>query len=235
MKFWEQFLLDLVSPVVGTALIGSAVAVITRRNQDRRLDRQIRLSLVSRVSEIVYAIHTELSFYERWIRHSRPCQQDRDTRRNEVDEEFIKHRTRLGALQTEIDAYYGKTDEPGILLHRLTDLIMLRYAIILELPDSQVTEMVRHLGQPGHSGLTTDELTELLSTPKPSDTQAWAPAVAVERSFTESLHDTVNALLATKPISAIEGFKSRKMLTAYDQASKPTNPLETELRTVADG
>jgi hypothetical protein len=217
MKFWQQFLLQLVSPVVGTALIGAVAAVITRRCQDRRLDRQVRMDLVSNVSEIFSTIHTRLAFYERWLRHSQPDPQVRDMRRAEVDKEYVQQRIKLGALQTQIDVYFGHTSESGALLHRLTDLAMLRYAIILELPHSQVTEMIDHLGRPGHSGYSVEELETLLKTPKEANTQIWPPTAALEESFMRALHATVRAVLATKPITSVEGFKSNKLLTAYDQ------------------
>jgi hypothetical protein len=217
MKFWEQLLLQLISPVVGTALIGTLAALITRRYQDQRLDRQVRLDLVSSMSEVACAIHTELAFYERWVRHSRPSARDRDKRRAEVDREFIEQRIKLGAIQTEVDAYFGQASAPGILLHRLTDLTMLRYAFILDLPRSQVAEIIDHLGQPGHSGYSIEELEVFSNTPKPSGAQIWAPTAAIEKSFMMALHDTIHKLLATRPITTVDGFKSGRLLTAYDQ------------------
>jgi hypothetical protein len=217
MSFWQEFALQLVSPVVGTALIGAVAAVIARRYQDRRLDRQFRMDLVSRVSETAGSIHTDLSFYERWVRHSKPQPHEHNIRRAETDREFIAQRIKLGSLQTEIDAYFGQASRPGILLHRLSDLAMLRYAIILELPKSQVHEMVDHLGQPGHSGFTVEQLRILMNTPRPSDTEIWPSTATIEKAFTKALHDMVSVLITTKPITTTEGFKSGKMLTAYDQ------------------
>jgi hypothetical protein len=228
VKFWEQFLLQLVSPVAGTALIGGAAAVLARRYQDRRLDRQIRMDLVSRVSEVVCAIHTMLSFYERWVRHSRPAPEDREVRRADVDRDFIGQRSKLSVLQTETDAYFGQASEPGILLHRLADLTMLRYAIILALPGSQVTEMIDHLGRPGHSGFSVAQLGEFLATPQPSGTQIWAPTATIEEAFMKGLHDTVRAILSTRPVRAAEGFVSSKLLTAYDQGDSVTDERERE-------
>lgn len=217
MKFWEQLVLQLVSPVVGTALIGSVAAVIARRYQDRRLDRQVRMDLVSHVSEIFSTIHTELAFYERWMRHAQPKSRDRDIRRTEVDKDFIDQRVKIAALQTEIDAYFGNASDPGVQLHRLTDLAMLRYAIILEIPRSQVIEIIDHLGRPGHSGYSIEELQAFLNIPKPSDTQIWQPTAEIEKSFMQTLNSTVCSLLAARPITSGEGFKSNKLMTAYDQ------------------
>jgi hypothetical protein len=233
VKLWEQFLLQLVSPVVGTALIGSLAAVLARRYQDRRLDRQIRMDLVSRVSEVVCAIHTMLSFYERWVRHSRPAPDDHEARRAEVDRDFIGQRSKLNVLQTETDAYFGQASVPGILLHQLADLTMLRYAIILGLPRSQVTEMIDHLGRPGHSGFSVEELEAFMNTPKPSGTQVWLPTAAIEESFTKALHDTVHAILATRPVRAAEGFVSGKLLTAYDQDGSLTGERQRRRSTTA--
>ena len=219
MGYWQQFSLDLVSPVVSTALIGGVAAVITRRYQDRRLDRQFRMSLVSRLTDIAYKIHTDLSFYERWVRHSMPTPEERNARRQTVDEKFIAERIRLGALQAEVDAYFGRENNPGTCLHRLTDLTMLRYAVILELPQSQLMELVQHLGKPGHSGYSSDQLYDLLKTPRPTDTTIWGPTQEIEAAFTVALGDALSALIETSPLSKVEQFKSTKLLTDEDLRS----------------
>jgi hypothetical protein len=217
MSFWDQFELQLVSPVVGTVLIGGAAAFLTRRYQDRKLDREIRMGLVTRMSDVISAIHTELSFYERWVRHSRPSKHDHETRRAQVDASFLENRIKVTALQTEIDAYFGSAGKPKNLFHRLTDLAMLRYAIILELPHSQVMEIIDHLGQPGHSGFSVEELQAFMNTPKQPDTQIWPPIAEIEKEFTKALAATVDALLTTPPTATFKGFNSGKLLTAFDQ------------------
>jgi hypothetical protein len=234
MGYWQQFSLDLISPVVGTAIIGSMAAVITRRYQDRRLDWQFRMGLVSRLTDIVYTIHTELSFYERWVRHSRPTPEERDTRRQAVDESFIAERIKLSALQAEIDAYFGKHNGPGSRLHRLTDLIMLRYAIILEVPESQLMELVNHLGEPDHSGYSHDQLRDLLKSPRPTDTTIWRPTEEIEAAFTLALRDALSSLLEAPPLSKARGFRSSKMLTASDQQSALAN-LQSRTLSVGSG
>jgi hypothetical protein len=114
-------------------------------------------------------------------------------------------------------SFTGQASEPGVQLHRLTDLTMLRYAIILDLPGSQIMEMIDHLGQPGHSGFSVEELQGFMNTPAATGTQIWPPNAAIEKSFTMALRDSVRALLATRPITSVEGFRSGKLLTAYDQ------------------
>jgi len=217
MPYWNQFSLQLVSPIVGTVLIGGAAAFITRKYQNRRLDREFRMGLVTRVSDVISAIHTELSFYERWMRHSQPSKDDHEIRRAQVDRSFLENRIKVTALQTEIDAYFGAASEPKNLLHRLTDLAMLRYAIILELPHSQVMEIIDHLGQPGHSGFSVEELHAFMDTPKQSGTQIWPPIAEIEKAFTKALVATVDALLTTPPTATFRGFNSGKLLTAFDQ------------------
>jgi hypothetical protein len=219
MGYWQQFSLDLISPVVGTALIGTIAALITRKYQDRRLDRQFRMDLVSRLTNIAYKIHTDLSFYERWVRHSKPTPEEQDTRRQIVDEKFIAERIKLNALQAEIDAYFGKNSDPGQRLHRMTDLIMLRYAIILDVPQSQLIEIAKHLGKPGHSGYSYDQLYDLLQTKKPADTTIWAATDEIEAAFTEALREALASLLGTWPLSKVQGFRSSKILTDEDQQS----------------
>jgi hypothetical protein len=219
MGYWEQFSLDLISPIVGSALIGGAAALIASRYQDRRLDRQFRMGLVSRLTDISYTIHTVLSFYERWVRHSSPTPEERDIRRQIVEQTFTAERIKLGVLQAEVDAYFAQDHDPGVRLHRLADLIMLRYAVIIEAPQSQLTELIVHLGQPGHSGFSCDQLYDLLKLDKPTDTSMWKPIHEIETASTVALHEALSALLRTRPLSKTEGFRSTKLLTAYDQRS----------------
>jgi hypothetical protein len=224
MGYWQQFSLDLVSPLVGSALIGGLAAIITKRYQDRRLDRQFRMGLVSRLTDIVFKIHTDLSFYERWVRHSKPAPEELGARRHVVDEKFIAGRISLGALQAEIDAYFGQDNKPGACLHSLADLIMLRYALILDVPQSQLMELVEHLGHPGHSGYTRDQLHDLLTSPKPVGTAIWRPIQEIEAMYTAALHDALSALLESRPLSKTEGFTSTKLLTDPDQRSLLPQP-----------
>jgi hypothetical protein len=219
MGYWQQFSLDLISPIVGTAIIGTTAALITRKYQDRRLDRQFRMDLVSRLTDIAYTIHTDLSFYERWVRHSMPAPEVRDIRREAVDEKFIGERIKLNALQAEIDTYFGEHNDPGERLHRLTDLIMLRYAIILDLPQSQLMELVGHVGKPDHSGYSYDQLCDLLRAPRPTDTTIWEPTAEIEAAFAAALHDALAALLETRPLSKARRFRSSKILSDEDQQS----------------
>ena len=222
MSYLQQLSLVVISPLYGTVLIGGTVAFITRRNQDRRQDRQFRMDLVSRLTDIAYRIHTDLSFYERWERHSSPDPKERNSRRCIIDDKFIAERTRLGALQAEIDAYFGSNNKPGMRLHQLTDLTMLRYAVILGVPHSQLVELVDHLGQPGHSGYSHDQLNDLLSCPKPADTTIWEATKEIEAAFTVALRDALSALLESWPLSKAKAFRSTKMLT--DEAQRSVIP-----------
>jgi hypothetical protein len=218
LSFAQQAFLAVMGPVLTVALGYVAVNVIAARLTRRSQDLQLRMNLVSRVSEIVYGIHTELSFYERWLRHEQPPDDEQQRRRARVDDIFLAQRAKLGALQTEVDAYFGVADGPKAQLHHLTDLTMLRYALILDLPRTQIEEMFDHLGQPGHSGFKASELGAFLQIPRPvGSSQIWQPLATVESKFTVALRDTVASLVATRPDTKNGGFKSAKMLTAYDQ------------------
>jgi hypothetical protein len=47
-------------------------------------------------------------------------------------------------------------------VHRITDIAMLRYTLVLRLPQSQADEIVDHLTKSGHGGMSGDKLHELL-------------------------------------------------------------------------
>jgi hypothetical protein len=188
------------------------------------------------VTGIAYTVHTELSFYERWLRHSMPTAEEGEARRQAVDRKFIAERIKLGAIQAEIDAYFGMDNEPGNRLHRLADLMLLRYAVILDVPQSQLAEIVDHLGAPRHSGYSRNQLSDLLESPKPTDTAIWIPLREIETACTMALHDALSALLENRPLSKSQGFRSTKMLTDDDQLSavQGAKPLKIATRPVSD-
>ncbi len=210
--------LPILTSAAGVVLIGGSTVVVTKSYQNRLLDRQIRMAFVARTGGVCSAIHCDLSFYERWVRHGPRDPADETDRCAQVDQNFIEQRKKLSALQIEIDAYFGPDTKPGVFLHRLTDLATLRYAIILKLPSSQLTEIVDHVGRPGHSGYSVQELLTLLSIPRPTGTRMWKALDDLENSYMVAFHESLDAILATKRSKeAGRSFKSNKLLTAYDE------------------
>jgi hypothetical protein len=65
----EGFTLQLISPIitatVGTLIIGSLAAWITRRAQDRRVNNQLRHQLVTQMTEAASTFHFEAQRYRR--------------------------------------------------------------------------------------------------------------------------------------------------------------------------
>lgn len=220
--------LPILTSAAGVVLLGGCAAAVTKSYQRRLLDRQVRMAFVARAGEVFSAIHYDLSFYERWVRHG-PCDPaDETDRRAQVDQNFVEQRKKLSALQIEVDAYFGPDTQPGVFLHRLTDLAMLRYAIILKLPSSQLTEIVDHVGRPGHSGYSDQELLTLLRSPRPTGTRMWKTLDELENSYMVAFHESLDAILATKRSKeAGRSFKSNKLLTAYDEHRRPSS-LEKE-------
>lgn len=231
LGYWQQFSLQLVSPIIGTVIIGTVAAWLARRYQSLREDRdvetrrrseerELQMELLERLSDIAYIMHIELSFYERWVRHAEPPVDELETRRRQVDRTFIVQRARLGAFQTEIDAHYGRSSAPKQRVHQLTDVVMLRYALILGLPKSQVDELVAHVGAPDHIGISAGKLKSLMQE-SVKGPEMPPILVTLDKKFAEALGLSMHSLLSTQLARDCEGFTSGKLLTAYDQ--RPAN------------
>jgi hypothetical protein len=212
LPFWQSLVLQLISPIVGAGLIGGFAAWVAHSYQTRKLDQDARNVFVQRASKCIYSIHTQLSFFERWTRHARPADVDFKQRWKEVNDAFIGDRSELGALQVEIDAYFGRASAPGQAFHRIQDLIMLRYAFEMRLPESQLAEIALHMGGPDHLGFSAADLEAIMHSRRvPEGTQKWIAVETLGDYFSDALANLLRELLITKPISESPGFQSNRI------------------------
>lgn len=211
LSFQQEIVLQLVGPVaaavLGTVIIGGIAQVVAREVQRRQADRKFREALVARISQIAYSIHYRLEHYNRWIRHSQPDEAERQGARQELERAFIEERVRLGALQNELDTYFG-VSRAGNSLHRLSDLAMIKYVYMTHAPASQVDELSQAVTGPQHTGLNIDQL---------SDERL------VQSRLTAALRDTLDGVLRD-PLKREAGFKSTKILTGPDGRSRVDAP-----------
>jgi hypothetical protein len=69
---------------------------------------------------------------------------DTTSQQDELEVAFVNDRVALGALQNEIDVYFGPNG-PGQSLHRLADLVMVRFMQVTNAPESQQLELQARL------------------------------------------------------------------------------------------
>jgi len=74
-----------------------------------------------------------------------------------LERDFIDDKIKLGALQNELDAYFPGGG-PGQALHRLSDLIMIMYFKIVEVPATQLEELILAVPGETHTGLTVEQM-----------------------------------------------------------------------------
>jgi len=214
LTFGQQIILQLVGPVAaavfGTLIIGGIAQVVSHQVQHRKADREVRSSLVSRLSKVAYSLHYRIQHYERWARHSSPPVNTLQSAQAEVERAFIEDRIELGALQNEVDAYFGKSG-PGASVHRMTDLIMVRFMQTMSVPASQLAELSESVAGPGHTELSIDQLRD---------------ARLVQGHLAQALHESMDRILRDQ-IGEGRGFSSTKILTGPDAQRPGTDITDT--------
>jgi hypothetical protein len=203
LTFEQQIWLQLVGPVaaavMGTLIIGGAAQLITTHAQRRSEDRKFRESLVGRISETAYSMHYRLEHFARWARHRNPPAYLRARAEAELELVFLNDRVALGALQNEIDVYFGPGG-PGQALHRLADLVMVRFMQVTDAPESQQLELQASVAGPGHTNLSIGQLSDV---------------DLVRSNIADALAHTLDEVMRC-PLDRGSGFLSSKILTGPD-------------------
>lgn len=210
LSFVQQVEIQAVGPIVaaivGTLIIGTLATRITMKAQYRRADREMhaqheradrefRESLAGRISRTAYSMYYRPQHFERWVKHRKPRRGAREAAQRQVEQAFVDDRVALGALQNEVDAYFGKGD-PGKSLHKLSDLAMVGFMQMTNAPRSQTSELICAVEGDDHAGLTIQELNN---------------AERVRGEFAAALEKTLADVLS--PF----GFRSSKILTGPDR------------------
>jgi len=154
----EGFALQLISPVitatVGTLIIGSLAAWITRRAQDRRVNNQLRHQLVTQMTEAASTFHFEAQRYRRASRAIGNEGMELEDIRKWLADQYVKTRVTGEILESRLAGYFT-SDRPRLLWHRTMDLCAIRYFALLGLDIDNLRE--KNAG-PEHTNLTVEEL-----------------------------------------------------------------------------
>jgi hypothetical protein len=204
LTYLQQIGLEAVGPitatVLGTVIIGSAAKLITTQVQRRHAEDEFRDGLVARISQTAYSIHFRLWHFEKWSQHHTPSERDRQVAQAELETAFVHDRISLGALQSEIDARFGK-GAPGQALHKLNDLATVRFLYVSGASEEFRAEFFKDVEGPDHTGL---------SVPQMGNPQA------VEAEFAVALMETLREILG-HPLRKRGRFESTYILTGYDR------------------
>ena len=156
-NFWAQFILGpLIAALIGTLVIGSAAAWITRIAQDRRTNHQLRHSLVTQMTEAASSFHFEAQRYRRAANGQSDEGADLPELRKKLAEQYVKTRVMGEVLESRLGAYF-RSDHPRQLWHETMDLAAVRYFDLIGV----LNDRLRALNAgPYHSGLTEEELND---------------------------------------------------------------------------
>jgi hypothetical protein len=187
VELGEKLLLVTVGPlsatIVGTLIIGLFVNWITRRAQDRRTSYELRLELVTQMTEAASAFVYAIAHYRR-VRQGLLGDLQLADVSPALHEQYRKTRTAGKVLENRLEAYF-KVDTPRSRWHAAIDLLAMRYfhalgdVVAVQLRDSNAGK--------SHSGLSAQELE--------SET-------LVRTSYDRAMHEAIAAVLEA-PLSNI--------------------------------
>jgi hypothetical protein len=159
MTSWEELLLQAVGPlvtaVVGTLIIGTFVAWITRRAQDRRADNELRLQLIGEMTEAASGLYMATQhFWRKKEREEGVSAEELAQERKELDQQYREARVAGEKIERQLQAYF-ETNVPRRHWHAAIDLLTVRYFHLIEMD----TEGLRRANAGDkHSGLTVQQL-----------------------------------------------------------------------------
>ena len=169
MDFWEKLLLQSVGPlvtaVVGTLIIGTFVAWITRRAQERRADNQLeeqrmhtqnqlRLQLIDQMTEAASGLYMTTQNFWRKKDVEKIGNDDLAKYREELDQRYQACRVIGEVIERRLEAYF-LSDNPKALWHATMDLLTVRYFHLIGLATANLLE--NNAGEE-HTGLTVEQL-----------------------------------------------------------------------------
>ncbi len=169
--FWEKLLLQSVGPlvtaVVGTLIIGTFVAWITRKAQERRADNQLReertraeyqlrLQLIGQMTEVASSLYMATQNFWRKKNVEKVGSEELDQHRKELDQQYRASRVLGEVIERRLEAYFLSSD-PKVLWHATMDLLTVRYFHLIGLTTDN---LLRANAGEEHTGLSVEQLTD---------------------------------------------------------------------------
>jgi hypothetical protein len=169
MDFLEKLLLQSVGPlvtaVIGTLIIGTFVARITRKAQERRADNQLqeervraqnqlRLQLIDQMTEAASSLYIETQNFWRKKDVEKVGSDELAQHRKELDQQYRASRVVGEVIERRLEAYFLSND-PKALWHAAMDLLTVRYFHLIGLATDNLLE--RNAGKE-HTGLSVEQL-----------------------------------------------------------------------------
>jgi hypothetical protein len=148
-------------PVVTAGLALLVVNAVTSWAQRRREAAEARDILATELTEIANTLYLALQSFWRAAREV-PLTERRQlpalgTDRDELDAVYQVARSKGQVLEQRLKIYFA-SPEPSNAWHRVTDLLTVRYFLLLEGDPERRARMRRINSGPDHSALTQDEL-----------------------------------------------------------------------------
>jgi hypothetical protein len=169
MDIWEKLLLQSVGPlvtaIVGTLIIGTFVAWITRKAQERRADNQLReeriraenqlrIQLIDQMTEAASSLYMATQNFWRKQHIEKVGNKKLAQHREELDMQYRASRVIGEVIERRLEAYFLSKD-PKALWHATMDLLTVRYFHLIGLDTENLLK--RNSGEE-HTGLSVNEL-----------------------------------------------------------------------------
>jgi hypothetical protein len=139
-----------VAAVVGTLIIGTFVAWITRRAQDRRADNQLkeerihaenqlRLELTGQMTEAASSLYMAMQNFWRNRERENVGDDKLAQLREELDQQYRASRIKGEVLESRLETYFLSSD-PKMLWHGTMDLLTVRYFHLIGLDTERLLQ-----------------------------------------------------------------------------------------------
>jgi hypothetical protein len=171
-SFWEELLLRSVGPlvtvVVGTLIIGTLVASITRKAQERRAndllkeerihaENQLRLQLIGQMTEAASSLYMETQKFWRKKDREKVGSDELAQHRKELDQQYQASRVVGEGIERSLEAYF-LSNEPKAHWHATMDLLTVRYFHLIGLATDPLLKVNARNASEEHSGLSVKQL-----------------------------------------------------------------------------
>lgn len=168
-EFWEKLLLQIAGPllttIVGTLIIGSFVAWITRKAQDRRADEQrredrmqaeheLRVILIGKITEVGSSLYIATQHFWRKKKVEEVNANELAEHRKDLDSQYRASRIQGEVIERQLEAYFTSV-EPKVHWHATMDLLTVRY---FNLIGCMTDGLLKANAGQGHSELSVEEL-----------------------------------------------------------------------------